>query len=126
VHRVQHVTFTDGVLDDVASLVGSLTDEKASAALKRRIAELLVECKASPYVGELMGPGRHPELANCRSGTPGSPSEPVPSATWPCRRRFRIQFKDRVGASREQQRADVFGASSGGVAPPCSAVARPR
>lgn len=60
------VTFTDGVLDDVASLAGSLTDEKASEALKRRIAELLVECKANPYVGELMGPGRHPELADCR------------------------------------------------------------
>lgn len=44
----------------------SLTGEEASAALKRRIAELLVECKASPYVGELMGHGRHPELANCR------------------------------------------------------------
>jgi hypothetical protein len=42
------VTFTDGVLDDVASLAGSLTDEKASEALKRRIAELLVECKANP------------------------------------------------------------------------------
>lgn len=60
------VAFTDGVRDDVTSLVGSLTDEKASAALKRRLAELLVECKANPYVGELMGPGRHPELAKCR------------------------------------------------------------
>ena len=60
------VTFTDGVRDDVTSLVGSLTDEKASTALKRRIAELLVECKANPYVDELMGPGRHSELADCR------------------------------------------------------------
>ncbi|MGA9285038.1 MAG: hypothetical protein WBV85_06305 [Solirubrobacteraceae bacterium] len=60
------VTFTDGVRHDVTSLVASLTDEKASAALKRRIAELLVECNANPYVGELMSSGRHPELADCR------------------------------------------------------------
>ena len=63
------VTFADGVRDDVASLVAS-TDDEASAlelsALKRRIAELLVECKANPYLGELMGAGRHPELAGCR------------------------------------------------------------
>ncbi|MGC2372390.1 MAG: hypothetical protein WA484_00810 [Solirubrobacteraceae bacterium] len=67
------VTFTDGVHADVTSLVGSLTDEKASTALKRRIAELLVECKANPYVGELMGPGRHPELADCRGCASTSP-----------------------------------------------------
>jgi hypothetical protein len=64
------VTFAEGVREDVASLVGSLTGEKArhsrAEALKRRIAELLVECKANPYVGELMDSGRHPELANCR------------------------------------------------------------
>jgi hypothetical protein len=35
-------------------------------ALKRRVAELLVECKTNPYIGELMGSGRHPELAECR------------------------------------------------------------
>lgn len=62
------VTFADGVRDDVASLVASADDAGASelAALKRRIAELLVECKANPYLGELMGSGRHPELAGCR------------------------------------------------------------
>lgn len=62
------VTFADGVRDDVASLVASADDDAASelTALKRRIAELLVECKANPYVGETMGPGRHPELAGCR------------------------------------------------------------
>jgi hypothetical protein len=61
------VTFAEGVRDDVASLVAG-TNDKASEllALKRRIAELLVECKANPYLGELMGPGRHPELAGCR------------------------------------------------------------
>lgn len=63
------VTFADGVRDDVASLVASTKDEAGASelvALKRRIAELLVECKANPYVGELMGAGRHPELAGCR------------------------------------------------------------
>lgn len=35
-------------------------------ALKQRIAELLVECKGNPFLGEPMGPGLHPELANCR------------------------------------------------------------
>ncbi len=63
------VTFADGVRDDVASLVASADDQAGAselAALKRRIAELLVECKANPYLGEMMGSGRHPELAGCR------------------------------------------------------------
>jgi hypothetical protein len=62
------VTFADGARDDVASLVAADDDAGASelAALKRRIAELLVECKANPYLGEMMGSGRHPELAGCR------------------------------------------------------------
>jgi hypothetical protein len=63
------VTFADGVRDDVASLVSSTDDEAGASelvALKRRIAELLVECKANPYLGEMMGSGRHPELAGCR------------------------------------------------------------
>jgi hypothetical protein len=63
------VTFADGVRDDVVSLVASTDDEAGAselAALKRRIAELLLECKANPYLGELMGSGRHPELAACR------------------------------------------------------------
>jgi hypothetical protein len=61
------VTFAEGVRDDIASLVAGTDDEAAELlALKRRIAELLVECKANPYLGELMGPGRHPELAGCR------------------------------------------------------------
>lgn len=68
--RGVHVTFADGVRDDVASLVASANDEAGAselvAALKRRIAELVVECKANPYFGELMGSGRHPELAGCR------------------------------------------------------------
>lgn len=49
------VTFADGVRDDVASLAASADDEASAselAALKRRIAELLVECKANPYLGE--------------------------------------------------------------------------
>lgn len=65
------VTFAKGVLDDVAELTASATDndqatEEEADALKRRIAELLVECKSNPFIGELMGPGLHPELANCR------------------------------------------------------------
>jgi hypothetical protein len=63
------VTFAEGVRDDVASLVASADDEAGASellALKQRIAELLVECKANPYLGELMGSGRHPELTGCR------------------------------------------------------------
>lgn len=65
------VTFAEGVRDDVASLITSSTADKKIGkaeidALKLRIAELLVECRANPYIGELMGSGRHPELADCR------------------------------------------------------------
>jgi hypothetical protein len=53
------VTFAKGVLDDVAELTappaGSDQGGKDEAeALKRRIAELLVECKGNPFIGELM------------------------------------------------------------------------
>lgn len=65
------VTFTEGVLDDVRELTAiSPEDDREYAAeaeaLKQRIAELLVECKSNPFLGEMMGPGLHPELANCR------------------------------------------------------------
>jgi hypothetical protein len=63
------VTFAEGVRDDVASLIANASGEAGVSelkALKNRIAELLVECKANPYFGELMGAGRHPELADCR------------------------------------------------------------
>lgn len=65
------VTFAQGVLDDVAELTTAADDSgqadiDEAEALKRRIAELLVECKGNPFIGELMGPGLHPELANCR------------------------------------------------------------
>lgn len=65
------VTFAKGVLDDVAELTAaSPSGEPEQAAeveaLKLRIAELLVECKANPFLGEAMGRGLHPELANCR------------------------------------------------------------
>lgn len=59
------VTFAKGVLDDVADLTATAAEDEAEA-LKRRIAELLVECKGNPFLGELMGPGLHPELVNCR------------------------------------------------------------
>lgn len=65
------VTFAKGVLDDVADLAATVAEDDQARkdeaeALKRRIAELLVECKGNPFIGELMGPGLHPELANCR------------------------------------------------------------
>ena len=65
------VTFAKGVLDDVADLTTTAAEDDQAhkdeaEALKRRIAELLVECKGNPFIGELMGRGLHPELANCR------------------------------------------------------------
>ena len=65
------VTFAKGVLDDVAEVTATAAEDDQARkdeaeALKRRIAELLVECKGNPFIGELMGRGLHPELANCR------------------------------------------------------------
>jgi hypothetical protein len=65
------VTFAKGVLDDVGELTATAADDDQAhrdeaEALKRRIAELLVECKGNPFIGELMGPGLHSELADCR------------------------------------------------------------
>jgi hypothetical protein len=69
--REVRVTFAEGVREDIASLT-AISDEDDAAhrvqidALKRRIATLLLECKANPYTGELMGSGRHIELTDCR------------------------------------------------------------
>jgi len=65
------VTFAEGVLDDIADLTATVAEDDQvhkdeAEALKRRIAELLVECKGNAFTGELMGRGLHPELANCR------------------------------------------------------------
>lgn len=65
------VTFAKGLLDDVAELITTAAEDDQAAkdeaeALKHRIAELLVECKGNPFIGELMGSGLHSELANCR------------------------------------------------------------
>lgn len=65
------VTFAKGVLDDVADLTATAAEDDQAhrdeaEALKRRMAELLVECKGNPFIGEPMGRGLHPELANCR------------------------------------------------------------
>lgn len=65
------VTFAKGLLDDVADVTATTAEDDQgrkdeAGALKRRIAELLVECKDNAFIGELMGPGLHPELANCR------------------------------------------------------------
>jgi hypothetical protein len=65
------VTFAKGVLDDVAELTAtSPSDELEQTAgveaLKLRIAELLVECRANPFLGEPMERGLHPELSDGR------------------------------------------------------------
>lgn len=65
------VELADGVKGDIAELTALSTEagpaERAEVeALKRCIAALFVECEANPYVGEQMGAGRHPELADCR------------------------------------------------------------
>lgn len=54
------VTFAKGLLDDVAELTATTTEDDQvgkdeAEALKQRIAELLVECKDNPFTGELMG-----------------------------------------------------------------------
>ena len=97
------VTFAEGVREDIASLIAASDDDDAAHtaqidALKRRIAKLLLECKANPYIGDLMGPGRHIELADCRrvrfdiSTHPGKPrfrliyrNEPADGAPAECR-----------------------------------------
>lgn len=65
------VELAEGVKGDIAELteLSAKTTEVARAevdSLKRRIAELFLECKGNPHTGELMGSGRHPELADCR------------------------------------------------------------
>jgi hypothetical protein len=65
------VTFAEGVRDDIAGLIAiAAADPKVADAevedLKRRIAGLLVECRDNPYLGEMMGPGRHAGLVDCR------------------------------------------------------------
>lgn len=65
------VELADGVKGDIAELTALPADadlkrREDAEALKRRIAELFLECERNPYAGELMGPGRHPELADCR------------------------------------------------------------
>jgi hypothetical protein len=65
------VELADGVKGDIYELTAVSTKaiEAGRAeveSLKRRIAELFLECEANPHAGELMGSGRHPELAECR------------------------------------------------------------
>jgi len=48
------------------SVKATEADRAEVDSLKRRIAELFLGCEANPHVGELMGSGRHPELADCR------------------------------------------------------------
>jgi hypothetical protein len=65
------VELADGVKSDVAELTALSAnategDRAEVDSLKRRIAELFLECEGNPHTGELMGAGRHPELAGCR------------------------------------------------------------
>jgi len=65
------VELAEGVRGDIAELTAIPVDADPKQredvdALKRRIAELFLECERNPYAGELMGPGRHGELAYCR------------------------------------------------------------
>lgn len=65
------VELADGVKGDVSELT-TLSDQTTEGdreeveLLRRRIAELFLECEANPHAGEMMGSGRHPELADCR------------------------------------------------------------
>ncbi|HET8862614.1 MAG TPA: hypothetical protein VFM94_05130 [Solirubrobacterales bacterium] len=65
------VELAEGVKGDIAELTtlsakATEADRAEVDSLKRRIAELFLGCEANPHVGELMGSGRHPELADCR------------------------------------------------------------
>jgi hypothetical protein len=67
------VAFAEGVREDVANFVESLISDSAEAeALKRRTAELLVECKVNPYVGELMAPDAIPSWLTAAGCAPTS------------------------------------------------------
>lgn len=65
------VLLAAGVKGDIRELTTLHADadrnrREEAEALKRRIAELFLLCKRNPHTGELMGAGRHPELADCR------------------------------------------------------------
>lgn len=65
------VELAEGVKGDIAELTAlsakaTEADRAEVDSLKHRIAELFLECEANPHAGELMGTGRHPELADCR------------------------------------------------------------
>jgi len=68
------VTFAKGVLDDVADLTAIAAEDDQgrkdeAEALKRRIAELLVECKGNPFIGELMGTRTPPRACQLPQGS---------------------------------------------------------
>lgn len=65
------IELAEGVKGDIAELTelsvkATEADRAEVDSLKRRIAELFLECEGNPHAGELMGSGRHPELADCR------------------------------------------------------------
>jgi hypothetical protein len=57
-----------GDIAELTALPTPATDaERAEVdSLKRRIATLFLASETNPHTGELMGAGRHPELADCR------------------------------------------------------------
>jgi hypothetical protein len=72
------VTFAKGVLDDVADLTATAAEDDQARkdeaeALKRRIAELLVECKGNPFIGD-RGAGRKVRRAGGCSKSRSSPT----------------------------------------------------
>jgi hypothetical protein len=78
---VVSITFAKGVLEDIAEMTAPAADSDQAGKdetenLKRRIAELLVECKDNPFIGELMG----------RASTPSWPtaggSDSTSQAIW--------------------------------------------
>jgi hypothetical protein len=65
------VELAEGVKGDIAELMAFISGPESKQregveALGRRIAGLFLECERNPYAGEMMGSGRHPELADCR------------------------------------------------------------
>lgn len=69
--REVKVELAEGVKGDIAELTALPTDADSKQredveVLKRRIAELFLECEDNPHAGDLMGAGRHSELADCR------------------------------------------------------------
>jgi hypothetical protein len=66
--KVELAEGVKGDIDELTALSAKPTeaDRAEVDSLRRRIAELFLECEGNPHAGEMMGSGRHPELAACR------------------------------------------------------------